>query len=38
MTQLLDWSVGAALAVILVVSSFVLLYLASRLGTRQVTL
>jgi putative spermidine/putrescine transport system permease protein len=38
MTQLLDWSVGAALAVILVVSSLALLYLASRLGARQVSL
>ena len=38
MTQLLDWSIGAALAVILVVSSLVLLYLASRLGARQVSL
>jgi putative spermidine/putrescine transport system permease protein len=37
-TQLLDWSVGAALAVILVVSSLALLYLASRLGARQVSL
>ena len=38
MTQLLDWSVGAALAVILVVSSLALLYLASLLGTRRVSL
>jgi putative spermidine/putrescine transport system permease protein len=38
MTQLLDWSIGAALAVILVVSSLVLLYLASRLGARRVSL
>jgi putative spermidine/putrescine transport system permease protein len=38
MTQLLDWSIGAALAVILVVSSLALLYLASRLGTRRVSL
>jgi putative spermidine/putrescine transport system permease protein len=38
MMQLLDWSIGAALAVILVVSSLVLLFLASRLGSRQVAL
>jgi putative spermidine/putrescine transport system permease protein len=38
MTQLLDWSIGAALAVILVVSSLALLYLASRLGVRRVSL
>ena len=38
MTQLLDWSIGAALAVLLVVSSLALLYLASRLGTRRVSL
>jgi putative spermidine/putrescine transport system permease protein len=38
MTQLLDWSIGAALAVILIVSSLVLLYLASRLGVRRVSL
>jgi putative spermidine/putrescine transport system permease protein len=38
MTQLLDWSIGAALAVVLVVSSLALLYLASRLGARQVSL
>jgi putative spermidine/putrescine transport system permease protein len=35
MTQLLDWSIGAALAVILIVSSFLLLYAAARLGARQ---
>ena len=35
MTQLLDWSIGAALSVILIVSSFVLLYVAARLGARQ---
>jgi putative spermidine/putrescine transport system permease protein len=35
MTQLLDWSLGAALAVILILSSFVLLYAAARLGARQ---
>ena len=38
MMQLLDWSIGAALAVILVASSLLLLYLASRYGSRQVTL
>jgi putative spermidine/putrescine transport system permease protein len=38
MTQLLDWSIGAALAVVLVVSSLALLYLASRLGARRVSL
>lgn len=38
MMQLLDWSIGAALAVVLVVSSLFLLFLASRLGSRQVTL
>jgi putative spermidine/putrescine transport system permease protein len=38
MTQLLDWSIGAALAVVLVVASLALLYLASRLGARQVSL
>jgi putative spermidine/putrescine transport system permease protein len=38
MTQLLDWSIGAALAVVLVASSLALLYLASRLGSRQVSL
>ena len=38
MTQLLDWSIGAALAVILVVSSLALLYLSARLGNRQVAL
>jgi putative spermidine/putrescine transport system permease protein len=36
--QLLDWSLGAALAVILIVSSLALLLGASRLGARQVTL
>jgi putative spermidine/putrescine transport system permease protein len=35
MTQLLDWSIGAALAVILILSSFLLLYAAARLGARQ---
>ena len=36
--QLLDWSLGAALAVILIASSLALLYAASRLGARQVAL
>ena len=35
MVQLLDWSIGAALAVILILSSFSLLYVAARLGARQ---
>jgi putative spermidine/putrescine transport system permease protein len=35
MTQLLDWSIGAALAVILVLSSVLLLYAAARFGARQ---
>ena len=35
MTQLLDWSIGAALAVILIVSSLALLYAASRVGAKQ---
>src|SRR5687767_13949990 len=38
MTQLLDWSIGAALAVVLIVSSLLLLYAASRLGARQAAL
>jgi putative spermidine/putrescine transport system permease protein len=38
MTQLLDWSIGAALAVILILSSFLLLYAAARLGARQAAL
>jgi len=37
MMQLLDWSLGAALAVILIVCSLSLLYAASRLGAKQVT-
>ena len=36
--QILDWSLGAALAVILIASSLALLYAASRLGARQVAL
>src|SRR5687767_8164083 len=38
MTQLLDWSIGAALAVVLIVSSLLLLYAASLLGARQAAL
>ena len=38
MTQLLDWSIGAALAVILIVSSLLLLYAAARVGARQAAL
>jgi putative spermidine/putrescine transport system permease protein len=38
MTQLLDWSIGAALAVILILSSVLLLYAAARLGARQAAL
>lgn len=33
--QLLDWSLGSALAVVLVVSSLILLYAAGRLGARR---
>jgi putative spermidine/putrescine transport system permease protein len=36
--QLLDWSLGSALAVILIASSLLLLYAAGRLGTRRATL
>jgi len=35
MTQLLDWSIGAALAVVLILSSLLLLYAASRIGAKQ---
>jgi len=35
MTQLLDWSIGAALAVILVVCAMTLAYAAARLGARE---
>ena len=35
MTQLLDWSIGAALAVILVLCALTLAYAAARLGARQ---
>jgi putative spermidine/putrescine transport system permease protein len=38
MTQLLDWSIGAALAVVLIVCSLLLLYGAARLGAKQATL
>jgi putative spermidine/putrescine transport system permease protein len=38
MTQLLDWSIGAALAVILVVCAVALAYTAARLGARQAAL
>ena len=38
MTQLLDWSIGAALAVILVVCAVLLTYAAARLGARQAAL
>jgi ABC-type spermidine/putrescine transport system permease subunit I len=38
MTQLLDWSIGAALAVVLIVSSLLLLYAASRVGAKQAAL
>ena len=35
MTQLLDWSIGAALAVILVICAVALAYAAARMGARQ---
>ena len=35
MTQLLDWSIGAALAVVLVVCAVALAYAAARMGARQ---
>ena len=38
MTQLLDWSIGAALAVILIVCSLALLYAAARVGAKQAAL
>jgi len=38
MVQLLDWSLGAALAVILIASSLALLYAASRLGASRAML
>jgi putative spermidine/putrescine transport system permease protein len=34
MTQLLDWSIGAALAVVMTASSLILFFLAARLGAR----
>lgn len=36
--QLLDWSLGAALAVVLIVCSLLLLYAAARFGAKQATL
>ena len=36
--QLLDWSLGAALAVVLIVCSLLLLYGAARLGARRAAL
>jgi putative spermidine/putrescine transport system permease protein len=36
--QILDWSLGAALAVILIASSLALLYAASRFGARRVAI
>ena len=36
--QLLDWSLGSALAVVLIASSLLLLYAAGRLGTRRAAL
>ena len=38
MLQILDWSLGAALAVILIASSLALLYAASRFGARRVAI
>ena len=38
MTQLLDWSIGAALAVVLIACSLALLYGAARFGAKQATL
>jgi putative spermidine/putrescine transport system permease protein len=38
MIQLLDWSIGSALAVILIVCSLLLLYAAGRTGARQATI
>ena len=38
MMQLLDWSLGAALAVVLIVSSLALLYAAARLGAKRAAL
>ena len=36
--QLLDWSLGAALAVVLIVSSLLLLYAAARFGAKRAAL
>ena len=36
--QLLDWSLGGALAVVLIVSSLLLLYGAARMGSNKATL
>jgi ABC-type spermidine/putrescine transport system permease subunit I len=36
--QLLDWSLGAALAVVLIVSTMLLLYAAARLGANRAAL
>jgi putative spermidine/putrescine transport system permease protein len=38
MTQLLDWSVGAAMAVVLIVSSLILFVLSARAGARTASL
>ena len=38
MMQLLEWSLGAALAVVLIACSLMLLYAAARLGAKQATL
>ncbi|HEY3073800.1 MAG TPA: ABC transporter permease [Burkholderiales bacterium] len=38
MTQLLDWSIGAALAVVLVFCAVLLTYAAARMGARQAAL
>jgi putative spermidine/putrescine transport system permease protein len=38
MTQLLDWSIGAALAVIMTVSTLALLFIAARFGARTATI
>jgi putative spermidine/putrescine transport system permease protein len=38
MTQLLDWSIGAALAVVMTVTSLTLFFLAARLGARTSTI
>jgi putative spermidine/putrescine transport system permease protein len=38
MTQLLDWSIGAALAVVMTVSSLALFFLAARFGARTSTI